>query len=72
MDMNKEENMQYVTMKQLSYADIEPAAYETPFTPTAEVARGKTSACVSRLHADEGLNSIMKVCLIPFLDYFHK
>uniref|UniRef100_A0A3Q3XB02 receptor protein-tyrosine kinase n=1 Tax=Mola mola TaxID=94237 RepID=A0A3Q3XB02_MOLML len=36
MDMNKEERIQYVTMKELSYADIEPAVYETPYTPTAE------------------------------------
>ncbi|KAM6983424.1 platelet-derived growth factor receptor beta-like [Tautogolabrus adspersus] len=34
MDMNKEEeNAQYVPMKELSYADIEPAMYETPYTP---------------------------------------
>ncbi|CAJ1063217.1 platelet-derived growth factor receptor beta-like isoform X2 [Xyrichtys novacula] len=33
MDMNKEENAQYVPMKELSYADIEPAVYETPYTP---------------------------------------
>ncbi|XP_073336235.1 platelet-derived growth factor receptor beta-like [Pagrus major] len=32
MDMNKEENAQYVAMKELSYADIEPAVYETPYT----------------------------------------
>uniref|UniRef100_UPI0037E78E7A platelet-derived growth factor receptor beta-like isoform X2 n=1 Tax=Semicossyphus pulcher TaxID=241346 RepID=UPI0037E78E7A len=31
MDMNKE--VQYVAMKELSYADIEPAVYETPYTP---------------------------------------
>ncbi|XP_028450631.1 platelet-derived growth factor receptor beta [Perca flavescens] len=33
MDMNKEESVQYVAMKELSYADIEPADYETPCTP---------------------------------------
>ncbi|XP_054873354.1 platelet-derived growth factor receptor beta-like isoform X2 [Amphiprion ocellaris] len=33
MDMTKEENIQYVTMKELSYADIQPAVYETLFTP---------------------------------------
>lgn len=33
MDMTKEENVQYVAMKELSYADIQPAVYETPFTP---------------------------------------
>nr|XP_046266477.1 platelet-derived growth factor receptor beta-like isoform X2 [Scatophagus argus] len=33
MDMNKEESVQYVAMKELSYADIEPAVYETPYTP---------------------------------------
>ncbi|XP_074484711.1 platelet-derived growth factor receptor beta-like [Sebastes fasciatus] len=34
MDMNKEESVQYVAMKELNYADIEPAVYETPYTPT--------------------------------------
>ncbi|XP_068187623.1 platelet-derived growth factor receptor beta-like isoform X2 [Antennarius striatus] len=34
MDMNKEESVQYVAMKELSYADIEPEVYETPYTPT--------------------------------------
>ncbi|XP_078028845.1 platelet-derived growth factor receptor beta-like isoform X2 [Epinephelus lanceolatus] len=34
MDMNKEESVQYVAMKELSYANIEPAVYETPYTPT--------------------------------------
>lgn len=29
MDMNKEESIQYVAMKELSYVDIEPAPYET-------------------------------------------
>ncbi|XP_005949327.2 platelet-derived growth factor receptor beta [Haplochromis burtoni] len=33
IDMNKEESAQYVAMKELSYADIEPAVYETPYTP---------------------------------------
>uniref|UniRef100_A0A672FYJ8 receptor protein-tyrosine kinase n=1 Tax=Salarias fasciatus TaxID=181472 RepID=A0A672FYJ8_SALFA len=33
MDMNKEESVQYVAMKELNYADIEPAVYETPDTP---------------------------------------
>uniref|UniRef100_H3CQ90 receptor protein-tyrosine kinase n=1 Tax=Tetraodon nigroviridis TaxID=99883 RepID=H3CQ90_TETNG len=33
MDMNKEESVEYVTRTKLSYADIEPAAYETPYTP---------------------------------------
>ncbi|XP_041657941.1 platelet-derived growth factor receptor beta-like [Cheilinus undulatus] len=34
MDMTKEETDQYVAMKELSYADIQPAAvYETPYTP---------------------------------------
>ncbi|XP_044227141.1 platelet-derived growth factor receptor beta-like isoform X1 [Thunnus albacares] len=32
MDMNKEESVQYVAMQELSYADIEPAVYETPYT----------------------------------------
>lgn len=45
--MNKEERIQYVTMKELSYADIEPAVYETPYTPTAESAQGKSTACMS-------------------------
>ncbi|XP_029924287.1 platelet-derived growth factor receptor beta-like isoform X2 [Myripristis murdjan] len=31
MDMNKEEAVQYVAMQELSYADIEPAVYETPY-----------------------------------------
>ncbi|KAL7389242.1 hypothetical protein ABVT39_000342 [Epinephelus coioides] len=34
MDMNKEESVHYVAMKELSYADIEPVVYETPYTPT--------------------------------------
>ncbi|XP_032365064.1 platelet-derived growth factor receptor beta [Etheostoma spectabile] len=33
MDMNKEESVEYVAMKELSYADIQPAVYETPCTP---------------------------------------
>ncbi|AWO99734.1 putative platelet-derived growth factor receptor beta-like [Scophthalmus maximus] len=33
MDMSKEEAAQYVAMKELSCADIEPALYETPCTP---------------------------------------
>ncbi|XP_078100664.1 platelet-derived growth factor receptor beta-like isoform X2 [Sander vitreus] len=33
MDMNKEESVQYVAMKELSYAEIEPAVYETSYTP---------------------------------------
>ncbi|XP_030603091.1 platelet-derived growth factor receptor beta-like isoform X2 [Archocentrus centrarchus] len=33
MDMNNEEGSQYVAMKELSYADIKPAIYETPYTP---------------------------------------
>ncbi|XP_063343755.1 platelet-derived growth factor receptor beta-like [Pelmatolapia mariae] len=33
IDMNKEESAQYVAMKELSYADIEPAVYETPHMP---------------------------------------
>ncbi|XP_018517468.1 platelet-derived growth factor receptor beta isoform X2 [Lates calcarifer] len=33
MDMNKEESAQYVAMQELRYADIEPAVYETPYTP---------------------------------------
>ncbi|XP_030010097.1 platelet-derived growth factor receptor beta-like isoform X2 [Sphaeramia orbicularis] len=33
MDMNQEESIQYVAMQQLSYADIEPAVYETPYKP---------------------------------------
>ena len=36
MDMNKEESVEYVTMTKLSYADIEPAVYETPYTPAGE------------------------------------
>ncbi|KAM3869024.1 platelet-derived growth factor receptor beta-like [Diretmus argenteus] len=32
MDMNKEEGVQNVAMQELSYADIEPAVYETPYT----------------------------------------
>lgn len=39
MDMNKEESVEYVTMTKLSYADIEPAVYETPYTPAGEVSR---------------------------------
>lgn len=42
MDMNKEESLEYVTMTKLSYADIEPAVYETPYTPAGELSR-----CVS-------------------------
>lgn len=34
--MNKEESAQYVAMKELSYADIEPAVYETPYTPAGD------------------------------------
>uniref|UniRef100_A0A3Q0T1L3 receptor protein-tyrosine kinase n=1 Tax=Amphilophus citrinellus TaxID=61819 RepID=A0A3Q0T1L3_AMPCI len=33
MDMNNKEGSQYVAMKELSYADIKPAIYETPYTP---------------------------------------
>ncbi|XP_040907252.1 platelet-derived growth factor receptor beta-like isoform X2 [Toxotes jaculatrix] len=33
MDMTNEESAQYVAMQQLSYADIEPVVYETPYTP---------------------------------------
>ncbi|KAM9788926.1 platelet-derived growth factor receptor beta-like [Neosynchiropus ocellatus] len=33
MDMNKQDSSQYVTMKELSYTDIEPAVYETPCAP---------------------------------------
>ncbi|XP_051250735.1 platelet-derived growth factor receptor beta isoform X2 [Dicentrarchus labrax] len=36
MDMNKEESLQYVAMKELSYADIEPALYETQYTAPAD------------------------------------
>lgn len=36
IDMNKEESAQYVAMKELSYADIEPAVYETPYTPSGD------------------------------------
>lgn len=36
MDMTKEESVQYVTMKELSYADIEPAVYHTPYAPAGE------------------------------------
>lgn len=36
IDMNKEESAQYVAMKELSYADIEPAVYETPYTPAGD------------------------------------
>lgn len=36
MDMNNEESVQYVAMKELSYADIEPAVYETPYTPPGD------------------------------------
>ncbi|XP_074528109.1 platelet-derived growth factor receptor beta-like isoform X2 [Halichoeres trimaculatus] len=32
MDMNKEDSSQYVAMKELNYAQIEPAVYETPQT----------------------------------------
>lgn len=39
MDINKEESVEYVTMTKLSYADIEPAVYETPYTPAGEVGR---------------------------------
>lgn len=45
MDMNKEESVEYVTMTKLSYADIEPALYETPYTPAGEVSR-LVSQCV--------------------------
>lgn len=37
MDMNKEESVEYVTMTKLSYADIEPAVYETPYAPAGEL-----------------------------------
>ncbi|KAM3602102.1 uncharacterized protein V6R79_024362 [Siganus canaliculatus] len=33
MDMNQEDGVQYVAMKELSCADVEPALYETPCTP---------------------------------------
>lgn len=36
MDMTKEESVQYVTMKELSYADIEPAVYQTPYEAAGE------------------------------------
>lgn len=36
MDMTKEESVQYVTMKELSYTDIEPTAYEAPFSPAGD------------------------------------
>lgn len=52
MDMNKEESVEYVTMTKLSYADIEPAVYETPYTPA-----GKFSSSV-------GLSARQSVCLL--------
>ncbi|XP_044078455.1 platelet-derived growth factor receptor beta-like isoform X1 [Siniperca chuatsi] len=33
MDMNKEERIQFEAMKELSYAEIEPAVCEMPYTP---------------------------------------
>ncbi|XP_029304869.1 platelet-derived growth factor receptor beta-like isoform X3 [Cottoperca gobio] len=36
MDMNKEESVHYVAMKELSYADIEPAVYEAPYTAAGQ------------------------------------
>lgn len=44
MDMNKEESVQYVAMKELSYADIEPAVYETPYTPPGDTC---STLCIS-------------------------
>uniref|UniRef100_A0A3P8RY71 receptor protein-tyrosine kinase n=1 Tax=Amphiprion percula TaxID=161767 RepID=A0A3P8RY71_AMPPE len=38
MDMTKEENIQYVTMKELSYADIQPAVYETIYPESGQEA----------------------------------
>uniref|UniRef100_A0A3Q3Q6T5 receptor protein-tyrosine kinase n=1 Tax=Monopterus albus TaxID=43700 RepID=A0A3Q3Q6T5_MONAL len=35
MDMNKEESDQYLAMQELSYADIEPVVYETPYQQEA-------------------------------------
>lgn len=46
MDMNKEESVQYVTMKELSYADIEPAVYETPYT-AGGTSRPRLTACLT-------------------------
>uniref|UniRef100_A0A674NTL7 receptor protein-tyrosine kinase n=1 Tax=Takifugu rubripes TaxID=31033 RepID=A0A674NTL7_TAKRU len=47
MDMNKEESVEYVTMTKLSYADIEPAVYETPYTPAGEVSRSEAMLLLS-------------------------
>ncbi|XP_034406527.1 platelet-derived growth factor receptor beta-like isoform X3 [Cyclopterus lumpus] len=33
MDMTKEDSVQYVAMKELSSADIQPPVYKTPYTP---------------------------------------
>lgn len=45
MHMN-EDSGQYVVMQELSYADIEPTVYETPYTPP-----GKESVLCSVLRA---------------------
>ena len=37
MDMNKEEGGQFVATKELSYADIEPAVYETSHMPAGVI-----------------------------------
>lgn len=35
MDMNKDENVQYVTMKECNHQE-EPLLYETPYTTTGK------------------------------------
>lgn len=47
MDMTKEESIQYVTMKELSYADIEPAVCETPYTAGGTWCQNPLSHCLS-------------------------
>ncbi|XP_054481620.1 platelet-derived growth factor receptor beta-like isoform X2 [Anoplopoma fimbria] len=47
MDMNKEESAQYVVMKELSYADIEPAVYETPYAPAVTCVSACAVTCRS-------------------------
>uniref|UniRef100_A0A3P9DGX2 receptor protein-tyrosine kinase n=1 Tax=Maylandia zebra TaxID=106582 RepID=A0A3P9DGX2_9CICH len=55
IDMNKEESAQYVAMKELSYADIEPAVYETPYTPAGD---GYQQEASSLLLSDSPLLSL--------------
>ncbi|KAM7397381.1 hypothetical protein PAMA_005607 [Pampus argenteus] len=50
MIMNKDKSVQYVSMQEHSYADIEPAVYETPYIPQDQ------QELPSLLHSDSPLS----------------